>query len=224
MESRYNVPRLQRIHRSNVLFPRSRFHVMKNSRSEYNVLSLQRFRPLWKYVVTRLDCNEDLLSMESEWNVDDCTVTDVWWCGLSVNTFVLSAKPTSANTHHIQQPTSTTTHPNMAHSSEPESSRITSSNRVLQWIFVSSPHSKYLNWSPWKQVLADQFCKASSRVNSSKWVLKGSRQSKSSKIGSDLVRGDLYVVRINSFVTRTCFDCGKIFKLCSRQIPVIPCP
>ena len=42
VESRYNVPRLQRIHRYNVLVPRSRFHVMENSRSGYNVLSLQR--------------------------------------------------------------------------------------------------------------------------------------------------------------------------------------
>ena len=47
---RYNVPRLQRIHRYNVLFPRSRFHVMENCRSGYNVLSLQCT------VIRRLDC------------------------------------------------------------------------------------------------------------------------------------------------------------------------
>ena len=41
------TPFLQRIHRYNVLSPRSRFHVVENSRSGYNVLSLQRifFRP-----------------------------------------------------------------------------------------------------------------------------------------------------------------------------------
>ena len=39
VESRYNVSRLQRIQRYNVLLPRSRFHVMENSQSEYNVLS-----------------------------------------------------------------------------------------------------------------------------------------------------------------------------------------
>ena len=38
VESRYNVPRLQRIHRYNVLFHRFRFNVMGNSRSAYNVL------------------------------------------------------------------------------------------------------------------------------------------------------------------------------------------
>ena len=62
VESRYNVPRLQRIHRYNVLFPRSRFHVMENSRSGYNVLSLQRifFRHAREsYNATRLykDCS-----------------------------------------------------------------------------------------------------------------------------------------------------------------------
>ena len=36
-----NVHRLQRIHRYNVLFLKSLFHVMENSRSGYNVLSLQ---------------------------------------------------------------------------------------------------------------------------------------------------------------------------------------
>ena len=48
VESHYNVPRLQRIHRYNVLLPKSRFHVMENSGSGYNVLSLQRtsIRPL----------------------------------------------------------------------------------------------------------------------------------------------------------------------------------
>ena len=50
--------RLQRIHRYNVLFPRSRFHVMENSRFGYNVLSFQRtfFRPPREYVITRLNC------------------------------------------------------------------------------------------------------------------------------------------------------------------------
>ena len=36
----YSHVALQRIHLYNVLFPRSRFHVMENSRSGYNVLSL----------------------------------------------------------------------------------------------------------------------------------------------------------------------------------------
>ena len=40
VKSRYIEPHLQSIHRYNVLFPRSRFHVMENSRSRYNVLSL----------------------------------------------------------------------------------------------------------------------------------------------------------------------------------------
>ena len=57
--SRYNRVALQRIHRYNVLFPWSRFHVMENSRSGYNVLSLQRtfFRHPWEYFITRLDCS-----------------------------------------------------------------------------------------------------------------------------------------------------------------------
>ena len=49
---------LQRIHRYNVLFSRSRFYVMENSRTGYNVLSLQRtfFRPPLevRYDATRL--------------------------------------------------------------------------------------------------------------------------------------------------------------------------
>ena len=47
VESRYKLPRLQRIYRYNVLSPRSPFHVMENSRSGYNELSLQRtfFQP-----------------------------------------------------------------------------------------------------------------------------------------------------------------------------------
>ena len=54
----YSRVALQRIHRYNVLFPRSRFHVMEKTRSGYNVLSLQLtfFRLPWVYVITRLDC------------------------------------------------------------------------------------------------------------------------------------------------------------------------
>ena len=61
--------RSQRIHHYNVLFLRSRFHVMENSRSGYNVLSLQRtfFRPPLGYVVTRLDCIELLVDNEYEY-------------------------------------------------------------------------------------------------------------------------------------------------------------
>ena len=70
VESRYNVPLLQRIHRYNVLFPRSRFHVMENSRSGYNVLSLQRtfFDPLGvRYNATRLYLHVNMGAILSIW-------------------------------------------------------------------------------------------------------------------------------------------------------------
>ena len=62
----YNVPSLQRIHRYNVLFPRSRFQVMENSRSGYNVLSLQRTsNPMGvRYNATRLYCGAALTSSD----------------------------------------------------------------------------------------------------------------------------------------------------------------
>ena len=66
VESRYNVPRLRRIHRYDMLSPRSRFLVTENCRSGHNVLSLQRtsFRPTWEYVVT-LGC---ISGFERKWN------------------------------------------------------------------------------------------------------------------------------------------------------------
>ena len=54
----YNVPRLQRIHRYKVLFPRSRFHVMENSsvRIQRTIFTTYFFPTPWEYVVTRLEC------------------------------------------------------------------------------------------------------------------------------------------------------------------------
>ena len=52
VDSRYNVPRLQRIHRYNVLFPSSRFHVMEKR----TVVTTNFFPSLWEYAVTRLKC------------------------------------------------------------------------------------------------------------------------------------------------------------------------